>query len=67
MYDLVLKGGRVIDPSQNLDCVGDVAVADGRIAAVDDGIDSSRAREVFDVAGRIITGGGWWPNMEETV
>ena len=34
-YDLVIKGGRVIDPSLGIDAVRDVAIAGGRIAAVD--------------------------------
>ena len=33
-YDLILKGGRVIDPSQNLDEVSDVAFSGGKAAAV---------------------------------
>ena len=33
-FDLVLKGGRVIDPAQGIDGVQDVAIADGKIAAV---------------------------------
>ena len=33
-YDLLLRGGRVIDPAQGLDGILDVAVSDGRIAAV---------------------------------
>jgi dihydroorotase len=33
-YDLIIKGGRVIDPSMALDAVRDVAIAQGRIAAV---------------------------------
>ena len=32
-YDLILRGGRVIDPSQKLDAVTDVAFADGKVAA----------------------------------
>ena len=35
-YDLILKGGRVIDPSQRLDGVSDVAFADGKVAGVGD-------------------------------
>src|ERR1700681_566843 len=34
-YDLLLKGGRVIDPSLGLDGIRDVAIAAGRIVAVD--------------------------------
>jgi dihydroorotase len=33
-YDLIIKGGRVIDPSVELDAVRDVAIAGGKIAAV---------------------------------
>ena len=33
-YDLIVKGGRVIDPSQKLNAIRDVAIAGGRIAAV---------------------------------
>ena len=33
-YDLILRGGRVIDPSQNLDGIADVAFAGGKVAAV---------------------------------
>jgi hypothetical protein len=32
-YDLIIKGGRVIDPSVGLDAVRDVAIAVGRVAA----------------------------------
>lgn len=54
MNDLVLKGGRVIDPSQGLDLVTDVAFAGGRVAAIGDGLTGSLSR---DVAGHIVTPG----------
>ncbi|MBR9650348.1 amidohydrolase/deacetylase family metallohydrolase [Thalassovita aquimarina] len=57
MFDLLLKGGRVIDPSQNMDGEFDVAFADGRVAGVEAGIDPSQAREVRDVAGKIVSPG----------
>ncbi|TNE89377.1 MAG: amidohydrolase/deacetylase family metallohydrolase [Rhodobacteraceae bacterium] len=57
MYDLLLKGGRVIDPSQNLDIVSDVAFAGGKVAAVEAGVDPSQAREVRDVTGKIVSPG----------
>ena len=38
MNDLVLKRGRVIDPAQGLDKVTDIAFADGKVAAVGDGL-----------------------------
>lgn len=55
MYDLILKGGRVIDPAAGLDAVADVAFADGKVAAVGDA--AGDARETRDVAGRIVTPG----------
>ena len=55
-YDLVLRGGRVIDPSQGIDMVTDVAFTHGRVAAVGDGL-SKHARAVEDVAGLIVTPG----------
>ncbi len=56
-YDLILKGGRVIDPRNNLDAVLDVAVRDGRIAAVDANLDASQARRTIDVRGLYVTPG----------
>ena len=52
--DLVLRGGRVIDPSQAVDSVLDVGFADGRVAAIGAGL---AGREVRDVSGRIVTPG----------
>ena len=40
-YDLILKGGRVIDPSQNLDRVTDIAFSGGKVAKVGDGIQAT--------------------------
>jgi dihydroorotase len=54
MASLVLRAGRVIDPSQNLDRVTDVAFADGRVVAVGDGLAGDTIR---DVAGKIVTPG----------
>lgn len=55
-FDLVLAKGRVIDPSQGLDAVTDVAFADGLVAAVGDELDP-RGAVVRDVSGRIVTPG----------
>ncbi len=56
-YDLLLKGGHVVDPRNGIDGVMDVAIADRRIAAVQPAIDPSRARQVVDVAGLYVTPG----------
>jgi dihydroorotase len=48
-YDLVIKGGRVIDPSVGLDAIRDVAIIGGRIAAVEANItaDAAAARSLL--------------------
>jgi dihydroorotase len=56
-FDLILKGGRVIDPSQNLDDVADVAFAGGKVAAVGRSLGPGAAAEVRDLSGTIICPG----------
>ena len=56
-YDLLIAGGRVIDPSQNLSAERDVAILHGRIAQVAANIPRAQARRVFDASGRIVTPG----------
>jgi dihydroorotase len=55
-YDLVVKGGRVIDPSLGIDAVRDVAVAGGRIAAVEENI-TADATETIDARGKFVAPG----------
>jgi len=55
-YDLIIKGGRVIDPSIGLDAVRDVAIAGGKIVAVDANIEGD-APETIDARGKIVTPG----------
>jgi dihydroorotase len=55
-YDLVIKGGRVIDPSMGLDAVRDVAITRGKIAAVEANI-AADATETIDARGKIVTPG----------
>jgi dihydroorotase len=56
-YDLLLKGGHVIDPANGVDGLADVAIAGGKIARVATGIDPSAAQRVVDVAGLYVTPG----------
>ena len=56
-YSLILKGGRVIDPSQNLDGVRDVAFADGKVAAIGKDLKAAAGVEVRDVSGYIVSPG----------
>lgn len=55
-FDLILRGGHVIDPATGLDGIADVAITDGRIAAVQKDLPGT-AREVLDVRGRIVLPG----------
>jgi dihydroorotase len=55
-FDLVLTRGRVIDPSQEIDAVTDVAFAGGTVAAVGQGL-AAKAARVRDVSGLIVTPG----------
>lgn len=55
-YDIILKGGRVIDPSLRLDGIRDVAIANGRIAAVEAGLVGDAA-DVVDVRGKLVVPG----------
>jgi dihydroorotase len=56
-YDLVIRGGRVVDPSQRLDMVADVAIADGRIMAIAPSLETAAARETLDAAGLLVVPG----------
>src|SRR6202171_2364899 len=57
MYDLLLRGGTVIDPSQSLNGVFDIAVHDGKIHQLGPSIASQDARRVIDVHGKTVTPG----------
>jgi dihydroorotase len=55
--NLILRGGRVIDPSQKIDAVMDVAFADGKVAAVGANLETNAGTEVRDVSGHVVTPG----------
>src|SRR5579863_5698963 len=55
-YDLILKGGRVVDPSRKLGAMRDVAVAQGKIVAIEPNI-SADANEVIDAKGKLVVPG----------
>ncbi len=56
-FDLLLSGGHVIDPKNGLDARKDVAVANGKIAAVDDAIPADQAVRALDVSGLYVVPG----------
>jgi N-acyl-D-aspartate/D-glutamate deacylase len=56
-YDLLIRGGRVIDPSQGLSTETDVAIRQGKVARIAPGIAESEARQVLDSRKMIVTPG----------
>ena len=56
-YDLLLRGGTLLDPGQNLHDRRDVAFKGGKVAAVAERIDPAQATEVLDVTGKLVTPG----------
>ena len=56
MGGLVISGGRVVDPASGMDAVADVALLDGRIAAVGTGLGG--AERIINAAGLVVDPGG---------
>mgnify|MGYP001161390917 CR=1 FL=1 len=56
-FDLILKGGNIIDPANNINGKMDIAIADKFIAKIDKEIDIEKARNVVDVSGMVIVPG----------
>ena len=56
-YNIVIKGGHIIDPKNNIDAVMDMAVKDGKIAAIEKNIDAKEGIQVVDAKGLFITPG----------
>src|SRR3954454_8706714 len=56
-FDLILKGGQIIDPSQRLDTVADIGFADGKVAGIGAQLAASSGTEVLDVSGHLVAPG----------
>ena len=56
-YDLLIKGGHVIDPANSIDSAMDVSISAGRIARVAQSIPASQGRKVIDASGLYVTPG----------
>jgi len=56
-FDLVIKGGDVLDPSQNLRGKRDIGIRFGMIEALEPDIPAARAQKLLDAAGRLVTPG----------
>jgi len=57
MYDVLVKNGVVIDPAQGIHERKDVAILDGKVAAVEPRIDGAQAKRVVDAEGLLVTPG----------
>jgi dihydroorotase len=57
MHDLLLANVHLLDPGRGLDLKGDIAFAQGRVAAIGAGLDRTAAREVRDLAGALVVPG----------
>jgi len=57
VYGIIIKGGHVIDPKNNIDEVMDVALNDGRIALIAKNINADQATQVVDAAGMYVAPG----------
>jgi dihydroorotase len=57
MYDLLLKGGRVVDPSTGLNGNRDIAIEQGKIAKIEPQVAPQEARRVLELPGNILTPG----------
>ncbi len=56
-FDLLLKGGRVVDPATDRDGIADVGIVAGKIAEIGPELSPAAAREVVDVAGKVVMPG----------
>jgi dihydroorotase len=56
-FDLVIRGGEVIDPSQMLRAVRDIGIRFGQVAAVESNIAPDRAKQSIDAKGKLVTAG----------
>ena len=56
-YDLLLKGGHVIDARNGISAVRDIAIAQGKIAAIGNNIAASQSRKTIDVSTLYVTPG----------
>ena len=56
-FDLLLTGGSVIDPSQDLNAIVDVGIKDGRIAQVGPGLDRGGCPDIRELTGKFLCPG----------
>ncbi|MEJ7769648.1 MAG: amidohydrolase/deacetylase family metallohydrolase [Chitinophagaceae bacterium] len=57
IYSTIIKNGHVIDPKSNINEIMDIAIQDGKIAAIAQRIDVNKAKQVIDATGKYVTPG----------
>jgi dihydroorotase len=57
MYDLLVRGGRVVDPAQGIDGAADIGVSQGRIATIGEGLKVEEATQVVEAQGKVVVPG----------
>lgn len=57
MYDLIIKGGTVIDPQNHINGKYDIGVIDSKVAEVSPGIDPNLGRRILNVKGKVVVPG----------
>ena len=56
-YDLLLTNGRILDPSQNIDSIADIAFKNGKVQEISSTLDKEKASQIRDVSGKLVTPG----------
>ena len=56
-YDLLLTNGRILDPSQNIDSIADIAFKNGKVQEISSTLDKEKASQIKDVSGKLVTPG----------
>lgn len=56
-FDLILKNGRILDPSQDIDKIADIAFTDGRVAAIGSDLAADSGTDTRDISGKIVSPG----------
>ena len=57
MEKILIKGGRIVDPSQDVDMVGDLLLSEGKVAGLEKSISSTNGARVVDAAGMVVSPG----------
>ena len=57
MEKILIKGGRIVDPAQGVDMVGDLFLSEGKVAGLDKSISSYNGARVIDAAGMVVSPG----------